>query len=169
VRVCGSRHIGNLPDTRGPVNSAARNSVLSAMKPLLLLSMFCAPLFAGALMLEIGNPSANPEAVAKHAVVVARLTACKSPEKTIITATAEGVVDGTPRSIPLKVVPLSTAGTYALTREWPAEGTWTVKMIAMNPDYKDYATSVRVPIENGEFRWAAVKHFSGTPAELESK
>ena len=131
--------------------------------------MLGAPLFAGALVLEIGNPQANPEALAKHAVLVARMSACKSPEKTTVTATAEGVVDGTRRSIPLKIVPLSTAGTYAVTREWPAEGTWTVKLIATNPDYKDYAVSVLVPIENGEFRWAGVKHLHGTPAELASR
>jgi hypothetical protein len=139
------------------------------MKHLLVLSILAAPLFAGALVLEIGNPGANPEALAKHAVLVARMTACKSPEKTTVTATAEGIVNGTRRSIPLKVVPLSTAGTYALMREWPATGTWTVKMIAVNPDYKDYAASVVVPIENGEMSWAGVKHFHGTPAELASR
>jgi hypothetical protein len=139
------------------------------MKPLLLLSLLAAPLFAGALVLEIGNPSANPEAAAKHAVLVARMTACKSPEKTTVTARAEGLVNGTRQSIPLKVIPLSTAGTYAVTKEWPAEGTWTVRMIATNPDYKDYATSVVVPIENGALQWAGVKHRNGTLAEIASK
>ena len=139
------------------------------MKPLLVLSLLAAPLFAGALVLEIGNPSANPEALAKHAVLVARMTACKSPEKTTVTARAEGLVNGTERSIPLKVIPLSTPGTYAVTREWPAEGTWTVRMIATNPDYKDYAASVVVPIENGAFQWAGVKHRNGTLAEIASK
>ena len=124
------------------------------MKHLLVLSMLAAPLFAGALVLEIGNPSANPEAVAKHAVLVARMTACKSPEKTTITASAEGIVDGMRKSIPLKIVPLSTAGTYAFTREWPAQGSWAVRMVATNPDYKDYAASVLVPMDNGALQWA---------------
>ena len=137
------------------------------MKPLLVLTMLAAPLFAGSLALEIGNPSANPEAVAKHAVLVARMTACKSPEKTTVRATAEGVMDGARRSIPLKIVPLSAAGTYAVTREWPAEGTWAVKMVATNPDYQGYAASVLVPIENGEFQWAGVKHFRTAPVETE--
>lgn len=91
------------------------------MKHLLVLSMLAGPLFAGSLALEIGNPSANPEALAKHAVLVARMTACTSPEKTTVTASAEGIVDGTRKSIPLKIVALSTAGTYAVVREWPAE------------------------------------------------
>ena len=131
--------------------------------------MLAAPLFAGALALEIGNPSANPEAMAKHAVLVARMTACTSPEKTTVTASAEGIVDGVRKSILLKIVPLSTAGTYAVVREWPAEGSWAVRMVATNPDYKDYATSVVVPIENGVFQWAGAKHRNGTLAEIASK
>lgn len=130
--------------------------------------MLAAPLFGGALVLDIGNPSANPEAIAKHAVLVARMTACTSPEKTIVTASAEGIVDGMRKSIPLKIVPLSTAGTYAITREWPVEGSWAVRIIATNPDYKDYAASVVVPLENGALQWAGVKHYYRTPpAEAE--
>jgi hypothetical protein len=126
------------------------------MKRLLILPMLAAPLFAGALVLQIGNPSANPEALARHAVLVARMSACRSPEKTTVTATAEGTVNGTRQTIPLKIVPLSTAGTFAVTREWPAEGTWVVRMVATNPDYKNYAPTVLVPFENGQLRWAGV-------------
>jgi hypothetical protein len=119
-------------------------------------------------VLDIGNPSANQEAVAKHAVLVARMTACNSPEKTTVTASAEGVVDGMRKSIPLKIVPLSTAGTYAITREWPTEGSWAVRMVATNPDYKDYTASVLVPLDNGALQWASVKHYyRHPPAEAE--
>jgi len=138
------------------------------MKHLLVLSMLATPLFAGSLALEIGNPSANPEAAAKHAVLVARLAACKSPEKTTVTASAEGIVDGVRKSIPLKVVPLSTAGTYAVVREWPAQGSWAVRMVATNPDYKDYAASVLVPLDNGALQLASVKHYyRNAPAEAD--
>jgi hypothetical protein len=47
-------------------------------------------LLAGALRLEVENP----EAKAQRAALVARITACQAPEKTNVTATAEGVVDG---------------------------------------------------------------------------
>jgi len=137
-------------------------------KPLLSLTLLAAPLFAGALLLEVGNPSANPEALAKHAVLVARITACHSPEKTTVTATAEGVVNGMRKSIPLKVIRLSTAGTFAVTHEWPEQGTWAVKMIATNPDYKDYATSVVAPMEKDGVQLTAVKHYfhAATDAEV---
>jgi hypothetical protein len=118
------------------------------LKPLFALSILVSPLLAGALFLEVGNPAANQEALAKQAVLVARITACHSPEKTTVTATAEGIVNGVRQSLPLKVISLSAAGTFAVTREWPEQGTWAVKMVATNPEYKDYATSVVVPLRN---------------------
>lgn len=136
-------------------------------KPMFAFCILAAPLFAGALLLQVGNPAANPEALEKHAVLVARITACHSPEKTTVTATAEGMINGVRQTIPLKVVPLSTAGTFAVTHEWPDQGTWAVKMIATNPDYKDYATSVVVPIEKNSGQFEAVKHYFHAPTEAE--
>jgi hypothetical protein len=128
-------------------------------KSLFALSILAAPLFSGALLLEVGSPAANPEALAKNAVLVARITACHSPERTTVTATAEGLVNGLRRSIPLKVVSLSTPGTFAVAREWPEQGAWAVKMVATNPDYKDYATSVIVPVKKNMVQLAAVKQY----------
>jgi hypothetical protein len=129
-----------------------------------------APLFAGALVLDVGNPTADPEATAKKAVVVARMTACTSPEKTTVTATAEGILRGKRQSIPLKVISLAAAGTFAVTQEWPKEGTWAVKLVATNPEYKGYSTAVLVPLQNDVPRWGAVKHVfhAPTPDEIDA-
>jgi hypothetical protein len=67
------------------------------------------PVFAGALILQIDNPRSISEAVAKHAVVLARVTECKSPEKTVVSATAEGVVHGVRQSVPLNLIHLYPA------------------------------------------------------------
>jgi hypothetical protein len=67
----------------------------------------------------------------------------------------------------LKVIPLSTAGSFAVTREWPDEGTWAVKMIATNPDYKDYATGVVVPFQRDLGSLGAAKHYFHPPSEAE--
>ena len=125
------------------------------------------PLVAGALMLEIGNPATNPEARSKHAVLVARTTACHSPEKTSMTATAEGVVDGQRRSMPLKLIRLSTPGTFAIAREWPSAGTWVVKIVARNEEYKDYATGAVARFEANSVGWASVKHYFHEPTSEE--
>jgi len=137
------------------------------LRPLIACWMLAAPLFAGALLVEIGNPAANTEAQAKHAVLVARITACHSPEKTVLSATAEGLLNGVRKSIPLKVIPFSTAGTFGVGRQWPSQGSWIVKIIATNPDYKNYATSALVPFENDHFEWGAIKHYSHAPTDAE--
>jgi len=95
-----------------------------------------ASLFAGTFTLDIGRPSANPEAQAKHAVLVVRVSSCSHPEKTNITATAEGVLSGKRQTIPLTLVPLSGTSTYAVTRQWPSEGKWVVTVVAANSDYQ---------------------------------
>ena len=127
-------------------------------------------LLAGGLWLEVGNPAANPEAKEKGAALVLRIMACKSPEKTNITATAEGIVEGSRRTVALRVIPLSTPGTFAVTREWPSEGNWAVRAVATNPEYKDYATGVVVRIEQGGFDRADVKRFyhAPTPTEVDT-
>ena len=136
-------------------------------KSLIILSTIIAPLFAGGLWLEIGNPAASPEAQAKHAVLIARATSCHSPAKTSLTATAEGIVNGVRTSIPLKIAPLSTEGTFAIRREWPEQGTWVVKLVATNPEYNGFYSGVLVPIDRGPVKWAAIKHYSHAPTDAE--
>ncbi len=125
------------------------------------------PLFAGALTVEIGNPAANPEALSKHAVLVARTTACRSPEKTSLTATAEGVIEGQRRSIPLTLIPLSSPGTFAVVNEWPSSGAWAIKIVARNPDYQNYATGAIAPVNATSVEWASVKHYFHEPTAQE--
>lgn len=139
----------------------------SLWKPLLVASILAAPLLAGALLVEVANPASNPEALKNHAVLVARITACHSPEKTTVSATAEGVVNGVRQSIPLKVMSLSTAGTFAVAHEWPQQGTWVIKMIATNPEYKDYATGVVVPFRNDSAQLSVAKHYFHAPTDAE--
>ena len=97
-------------------------AVKTHWKSIFVLSILALPAFAGALRLEVGSPALNPEAQKNHAVLVARITACNSPEKTTVSATAEGVLNGVRQSIPLKVISLSTAGTFAVAHEWPQIG-----------------------------------------------
>jgi len=136
-------------------------------KPLFALSILAVPLFAGALLLEVGNPASNPEAMKNHAILVARITACHAPGETTVTATAEGVVDGVRKSIPLKVISLSASGTFAVAREWPEQGAWAIKLVATNPEYRDYATSVLVPIRNDSVQLSAAKHYFRRPTDAE--
>lgn len=118
-------------------------------------------------MLEVSDPASNPEAMKNHAVLVARTTACHSPGQTTVVATAEGVVNGMRKSIPLKVIMLSSAGTFAVARDWPEEGAWAIKLVATNPEYKNYATSVLVPVRRDSLQLAAAKHYFHAPTDAE--
>lgn len=130
----------------------------------LLITIFLAvPVFAGALTLQIDDPKTNPEAVARHAFVAAHMTACTAPEKTVVVATAEGIIKGQRQSVPLKVIHLSAPGTFAVSQEWPREGTWIVKMIATNPNY-DYAPSLVVPVGKDGADRAEAKVFYRAPS-----
>ncbi len=134
-------------------------------KVLISVAFLAAPLFSGALLLQVADPETSPEAQAKHAVVMARMTACHSPEKTIVSATAEGVVGGQRKTLPLKVIKLSTPGMFAVAREWPSEGVWAVRMVATNPDYKDYATGVIIPVDRETWSRAGAKEFFHAPTD----
>ena len=43
-----------------------------------------------------------------------------------VSGTAEGLVKGERRSVALKFVNTGRTGVYALARQWPSEGTWTL-------------------------------------------
>jgi hypothetical protein len=139
----------------------------SFRKSLLVVSILSTPLWAGALLLQVGNPGSDPEALQNHAALVARVTACHSPAKTTVSATAEGVVNGIRQSIPLKVIALSTAGSFAVAHEWPEQGNWVIKMVATNPEYKDYATSVVVPVRGDAVQLGSAKHYYRVPTDAE--
>jgi hypothetical protein len=137
-------------------------------KSTIVLALSALPLLAGGLTLETTNPASNPEAMSMGAVLTARITACHSPEKTVVTATAEGFVDGSRRAIPLKVIALHTPGTFAIKREWPETGNWVVRLVASNPDYGTYKTGVVVPASGNTIEWAAAKHFYREPVAADS-
>lgn len=117
---------------------------------------------AGGFALEIGRPSANPQAQAQHAIVIVRSYACTHPERTHITATAEGVVNGKRETIPLKLIPLAGSGTYAVTKQWPAKGRWILTLSATNPAFA-WQPSAIVSVDGGSADFANVKHASRAP------
>lgn len=111
-------------------------------------------LMAGAFVLQIGKPSANPEAEAKQAMLVVRGVACVEQEKTTVTGSAEGIVNGARESVALKLIPLSGESTYAVTQQWPSEGKWVLTFTMTNPHFGQQSAFVRV--EPGGMDWAGI-------------
>jgi hypothetical protein len=59
-----------------------------------------------------------------------RALGCHNPEVATYAGTAEGVVNGTRRSVPLKFVRLDSKGLWAVERDWPSEGKWVLHIEA---------------------------------------
>lgn len=81
--------------------------------------------------LAIGNPVAValPNGVVKKDIGMAvRAEGCAEPAKVQITGTAEGIVDGARRSLPLRVVAGAAPGAFAVSRDWPQQGVWVVNL-----------------------------------------
>jgi hypothetical protein len=138
----------------------------TVVKYLLGLSVIAGSLMAGALAVQITDPAGNAEAVSKNIAIVAQTTACHEPEKTQITASAEGVVNGVRRTIPLKIVALSATGTYGISRDWPATGTWVVRIVAKNPDYP-YVSGILARIDANSIAWSSLERYHHEPTDQE--
>src|ERR1700721_2613175 len=75
--------------------------------------------WAGALILEVGNPEANPEAKSMNAALVARVTACHDPAKSKVTASFVRSYGGELKRTKLEVRGLQTPGTFAIVGATP--------------------------------------------------
>src|ERR1700761_802256 len=120
-------------------------------------------LLAGGFVLQIGKPTANPEACAKNAALVVRGYACVEQDKTTVKGTAEGIVNGAHKSLALNLIPLAEQGTYAVTQQWPSEGRWALAFTMANPRFGQQAAIVRVDGANVD--WAGISRLSHAPAK----
>src|SRR4051812_33148227 len=82
---------------------------------------------AETLSLTIGNPIASQGAVKKIGTAfIFRVNGCADMSKAKITATAEGLIDGARKSIPLSASATTPAGVYAINQQWDSQGKWVV-------------------------------------------
>ena len=88
------------------------------------LMLLAAPLFAGSVLLDFGNPKASSDPAAQGAIMTVRLIGCDAKNQGKISGTAEGLVDGKRVSMPLRIVPLSNGDMHAVQWERPHAGTW---------------------------------------------
>ena len=46
-----------------------------------------------------------------------------------VTGTAEGLVNGQRRCVPLEIAATQSAGVYRVRRQWPSEGVWVLRLV----------------------------------------
>ena len=120
--------------------------------------------------LAIGNPVAVavPGGIVKKDIGMAvRVENCADVAKAEITGTAEGMINGSRRSVPVRVVAASTAGAFAVSRDWPQEGVWVVSLTGR---CGSSTASAVIPMGPNGFLRESSKFFprAATAAEVES-
>jgi hypothetical protein len=105
-------------------------SIRSLSASATLLAAATLPLLAGGLFVMLGNPDASPEARSHNAVLTLKLAGCHEPEKASLSGSAISVIDGKRQTLPLKLIPLSEPGMYAVTHQWPEQGRWVLQFVA---------------------------------------
>lgn len=58
--------------------------------------------------------------------LLVRTYRCGTPSEFTVAGSAEGIVDGQPRSLPLKLTRTAEPSVFAVTRQWPSEGRWVL-------------------------------------------
>jgi hypothetical protein len=126
--------------------------------------------WAADFSLTIGNPVAAALAdgvVKKDVSMAVRAESCADPAKVQITGTAEGIVNGARRSVPVRLVPAAAAGAFAVSRDWPQQGAWVVNLTG---HCGSSTASAVVPFGPNGFLRESTKFFprAATAAEVES-
>jgi len=87
--------------------------------------LFLAVAVLTTLALAGGPPSFSFEAPSSSSsVLLVHAYSCHAPTDATVRATAEGVVNGKRKTIPLEMKPTGTTGVYSVARQWPAQGSW---------------------------------------------
>ena len=119
---------------------------------------------AGSFTLVVGAPVAAQDFRAKNASFVVRADSCEAVEKVEVKASAEGLVNGARRSIPLNLGVLPKPGIFSVSKQWPDEGTWVVSLSAK---CQNETAGAIVPIGPKGFIRESTKSLAHAPAEAE--
>ena len=119
--------------------------------------------------LQVGPPFAGNAQPAKSSLLVVRPGGCADPATARITATAEGIVNGARRSVPLKLSALPTPGVHAVPKDWPHGGVWIINLVGTCGG-KTAGAIVSFVGPNAEYRREAVKYLPhpATPSEIDA-
>jgi hypothetical protein len=90
--------------------------------------LVCAVVVLGSLAQSAwaGGQQVEAQAAANGKSVVVRTYRCGTPSSFTVVGTAEGVVDGARKSIPLTIARAGEEGVFTVARQWPAEGRWAL-------------------------------------------
>lgn len=94
------------------------------VRPLLVLCLASALAFSGTA--NAGGQQVAVEVAPDGGSLLVRTYHCGTPAAISVAGKAEGVVNGQPRSLELKVARTKEASVFAVARQWPADGAWVL-------------------------------------------
>ncbi|MBL0173316.1 MAG: hypothetical protein IPP90_22040 [Gemmatimonadaceae bacterium] len=90
--------------------------------------------------ISIEHPVNPYDSTTKTAFLLVHAFHHGTPTNFPVSGTAEGIVRGERKSVSLEFQPTSRPGVYALKRQWPTEGTWTLVVgVTQGPEDAVYA------------------------------
>ena len=142
----------------GVVALATLTLAISAAAPAVIEPLWISTAVIGPPWISIEYPPSPYDASTRDAFLLVHTFHHGTPIVAPVTGTAEGIVAGQRRSMPLKFAGTSRTGDYALNKQWSAEGSWVLFITAsQGPDDDVTAVvelntggqvaSVRVPTE----------------------
>ncbi len=128
-----------------------------------LTLLLATPALAGPPWIAIEYPPNPFDRASRDAFVVVRTYHHGTPVSNPVTATAEGLVRGERRSVRLDVERTTQAGVFAIKKQWPTEGVWTLVIVSREEGASATAlveingagevATVRVPTrQHGQYR-----------------
>ena len=117
--------------------------------------------WAGALILKMSDPSTDPEAKSMKASVIADVSACMEPAKSVVKASYIQLTKNGLQRTELQVLPMKAAGKLAVVGTVPAGS--VIEVTLTNPNYKNYQPRALVRNSATGVEWASLKHFLSTP------
>lgn len=123
------------------LDKSVRRSVSIVMATLVVFACV-ATTFAGGFQLSVEVPESASAHKLKDAVLFVRTFGCHVPTDATVSASAEGVVNGQRRTLPLEVAYDST-GVYAIKQQWPSEGTW---VLAITGEYGGLTSTLLIDL-----------------------
>jgi hypothetical protein len=104
----------------------------------------------------------------KNGLFAIRALACADLREVHVAATAESLVNGERRSVPLRLIALDTPGVYSIPSERNA-GTWVASVTATCPTPKATAAAL-VSVQSGRFDRASSTFLdrAATPGEIDA-
>lgn len=134
-----NQSVKNIPQS--VLDESIKKSISVVVATLVVFGLVATAL-AGGFQLSVEVPSDAASHQLKDAVLFVKTFGCYKPTDAKVSATAEGILNGERRSLPLELVYDST-GVYALKQQWPSEGSW---VLAITGEYNSLTSTLIIDL-----------------------